>query len=243
VLGRLLREFAVTIAVAILISGAVSLTLTPMLASRFLRAGAERRGRVFEASERAFAALLRTYERTLDWSLRHRGLVLAAFALSLAATALLFTLVPKGFIPSEDTGRIIAFTEGPQDTSFEAMVQRQQQAGRDRRRESGRRGGDVHRGRRGSRRQPQQRSAVRAPEARAASARAPTRSVAELRPALARVAGLRVYPQVPASDLHRRLAVERPLYQYTLRSTDPATLYAWVPKLDSGCAGCPGSPT
>src|SRR6185436_1791798 len=76
ILGRLLREFAVTIAVAILISGVVSLTLTPMLASRFLRVGAERRGRVFAASERAFDAMLRVYERTLDWSLRRRGLVL-----------------------------------------------------------------------------------------------------------------------------------------------------------------------
>ena len=111
ILGRLLREFAVTIAVAILISGVVSLTLTPMLASRFLRVGAERRGRVFAASERAFDAMLRVYERTLDWSLRRRGLVLVAFVLTLLATGALLVLVPKGFIPSEDTGRIIAFTE------------------------------------------------------------------------------------------------------------------------------------
>jgi HAE1 family hydrophobic/amphiphilic exporter-1 len=238
VLGRLLREFAVTIAVAILISGVVSLTLTPMLASRFLRAGAERRGRVFEASERAFAALLRTYERTLDWSLRHRGLVLAAFALSLAATAVVFALVPKGFIPSEDTGRIIAFTEGPQDTSFEAMVQRQQQAaaivaanpaveavmstaG------AGGPGGSRNSGLLFVRLKP------RGERPRA------DQVVAELRPALARVAGLRVYPQVPAS-ISIGGSLSSGLYQYTLRSTDPATLYAWVPKLDERLRRVPG---
>jgi hydrophobic/amphiphilic exporter-1 (mainly G- bacteria), HAE1 family len=115
ILGRLLREFAVTIAVAILISGVVSLTLTPMLASRFLRAGAERHGPLFATSERAFEAMLDAYRVTLDWSLRRRGLVLALFGASLAATAVLFALIPKGFIPSEDTGRIVAFTEGPQE--------------------------------------------------------------------------------------------------------------------------------
>jgi HAE1 family hydrophobic/amphiphilic exporter-1 len=123
ILGRLLREFAVTIAAAILLSGVISLTLTPMLASRFLRPGAERRGRLLTASERAFAWMAAGYRWTLDWSLRHRRAVVCLFVASLAVTAFLFAVVPKGFIPSEDTSRIVGFTEGPQDVSFEAMAE------------------------------------------------------------------------------------------------------------------------
>ena len=238
ILGRLLREFAVTIAVAILISGAVSLTLTPMLASRFLKAGAERRGQIFQASERAFEAMLGAYRRTLDWSLRRRGLVLIVFALSLAATAGLLVLIPKGFIPSEDTGRIVAFTEGPQDTSFEAMVERQQQAaavvaanpaveavmstaG------AGGPGGSRNSGLLFVRLKP------RGERKRA------DQVVAELRPALARVPGIRVYPQVPAS-ISIGGSLSSGLYQYTLRSADPATLYAWAPRVEERLRRVPG---
>jgi HAE1 family hydrophobic/amphiphilic exporter-1 len=238
ILGRLLREFAVTIAVAILISGAVSLTLTPMLASRFLRAGAERRGRIFAASERVFDAMLRGYEVTLDWGLRRRGLVLAFFVVSLLATAVLFALIPKGFIPSEDTGRIVAFTEGPQDTSFEAMTQRQQQAAAiiaanpavAAVMSTAGAGGPL--GNRNSglifvRLKP------RGERPRA------DQVVAELRPALARVTGLRVYPQVPAS-ISIGGSLSSGLYQYTLRSTDPATLYASVPRVEERLRRVPG---
>jgi HAE1 family hydrophobic/amphiphilic exporter-1 len=125
ILGRLLREFAVTIAVAILISALVSLTLTPMLASRFLRPSGARRGRLYRASERTFERLRQGYERTLHWSLQHRRWVLASFVLSLVATAWLFVAVPKGFIPSGDTGQLAGFTEASQDTSFESMVRHQ----------------------------------------------------------------------------------------------------------------------
>jgi HAE1 family hydrophobic/amphiphilic exporter-1 len=126
ILGRLLREFAVTIAMAILISGFVSLTLTPMLASRFLRPGAEQRGRVFRATERGFEALLGVYRWTLDWSLGHRGIVMLAFVASLVLTGLIFTVIRTGFVPSADTGQVIAMTEGPQDISFEGMARAQQ---------------------------------------------------------------------------------------------------------------------
>ncbi|MGH7268498.1 MAG: efflux RND transporter permease subunit [Candidatus Rokuibacteriota bacterium] len=127
ILGRLMREFAVTIAVAILISGIVSLTLTPMLASRFLRAAgaAAGRGRLFRASERAFERLIMLYDRTLVWSLRHRPVVLAGFLLTLVGTAVMLVVIPKGFIPSPDTGQIFGYTEGAQDVSFEAMVRHQ----------------------------------------------------------------------------------------------------------------------
>jgi hydrophobic/amphiphilic exporter-1 (mainly G- bacteria), HAE1 family len=125
--GRLLHEFAVTIAAAILVSGFVSLTLTPMLCSRFLRPPAEQHhGRFYAASERAFDALRDAYRRSLDVVLRHRGATLAASGVLLVATVWLFVVMPKGFLPSEDTGQAFGFTEAAQGISFESMARHQQ---------------------------------------------------------------------------------------------------------------------
>jgi HAE1 family hydrophobic/amphiphilic exporter-1 len=125
--GRLLHEFAVTIAAAILVSGVVSLTLTPMLCSRFLKPPAEQHhGRLYAASERAFQGLFGAYRRSLDVVLRHRRATMVASGVLLVATAWLFVVIPKGFLPSEDTGQIFAFTEAAQGISFEAMGQHQQ---------------------------------------------------------------------------------------------------------------------
>jgi HAE1 family hydrophobic/amphiphilic exporter-1 len=128
VIGRLLHEFAITIGVAILVSGFVSLSLTPMLCSRFLRPPSTRRhGRLYAASERFFDAMRDAYACTLQWILRHRPLTMAVFVALLAGTAYLFVVIPKGFLPSEDTGRIFGFTEAAQDISFEAMATHQQE--------------------------------------------------------------------------------------------------------------------
>jgi HAE1 family hydrophobic/amphiphilic exporter-1 len=122
ILGRLFHEFAVTICVAILISGFVSLSLTPMLCSRFLRPPSEQRhGRLYAASERFFDALLRLYERSLQWVLHHRLSTMLASLLILVATAYLFVQVPKGFIPDEDQSAIFGITEAVQGASFEEM--------------------------------------------------------------------------------------------------------------------------
>ncbi len=126
IMGRLLHEFAVTIGMAILISGVVALTLTPMLASRFIRPhGSERHGRFYLASERLFTAMLTCYERTLTKALHHRGLVMLVSALLLAVTVVLFLLMPKGFLPSEDTGMVFSFTEAQQGISFDSMAEHQ----------------------------------------------------------------------------------------------------------------------
>jgi HAE1 family hydrophobic/amphiphilic exporter-1 len=129
-IGRLFEEFAVTIGVAILVSGFVSLTLTPMLCSRWLKphTGTERHGRFYLAIERAWVASLRWYERTLGWVMRHRRLALAFSALILVGTVILFRVVPKGFIPSEDTGQLYATTETAEGTSYDAMVEHQRAA-------------------------------------------------------------------------------------------------------------------
>src|SRR5467141_2665484 len=125
-IGRLFNEFAVTIGIAILVSGFVSLTLTPMLCSRFLRPSRdERHGRFYEASERVYQRVLGAYQRTLVWVMDHRPASLAFSAAILLGTAGLFVLVPKGFIPTEDTGTIQGSTETLEGSSYDAMVDHQ----------------------------------------------------------------------------------------------------------------------
>ncbi len=126
IMGRLFREFSITIVSAILLSGLVSLTLTPMLCSRFLRPVARgRHGKVYRASERGFEAMYRAYERSLHWVLRHRLAILAINAIILLATLWLLVVVPKGFIPDEDNSQIFTVTETAQGTAFPALVRRQ----------------------------------------------------------------------------------------------------------------------
>ena len=126
ILGRLLHEFAVTISVAILVSGLVSLSLTPMLCSRFLRAAKdERHGTLWTMFERFFDGLLRVYDRTLQVTLRHKLATMAVSVAVLVATVYLFMAIPKGFLPDEDQGQIFIFTEGPQGISFDNMVEHQ----------------------------------------------------------------------------------------------------------------------
>jgi len=126
ILGRLLHEFAVTISVAILISGFVSLSLTPMLCSRFLRPyGEERHGRFYMTLERFFNKMLGAYEWSLKIVLRHKLATMAVTGLTLIITVYMFVTIPKGFLPSEDTGQIFAFTEAQQGISFDSMVKHQ----------------------------------------------------------------------------------------------------------------------
>src|SRR6185436_10781020 len=128
ILGRLLHEFAVTIIAAVLISGFVSLTLTPMMCSRILKPhGAnQRHGRLYMAFEHGFDAWKNAYDVTLRWTLRHQRVVMIAFLAICVATGVLFARAPKGFLPSEDSGQLFCFVEGPQDASFEAMIGLQQ---------------------------------------------------------------------------------------------------------------------
>ena len=127
IIGRLFREFAITIGAAILVSGFVSLTLTPMLCSRLLKApSTEKHGKLFFATERLFASALRGYERSLGWVMKHRPLTLAFSVVILVATGVLFTVVPKGLFPPDDNGFLSGTTEAAQGTSFPEMVRLQQ---------------------------------------------------------------------------------------------------------------------
>ncbi|HVN07190.1 MAG TPA: efflux RND transporter permease subunit [Bryobacteraceae bacterium] len=126
ILGRLFKEFAVTICAAILISGFVSVTLTPMLCSRFLRVKhVSERGALYRATERFFDGMLRFYDRTLQVVLRYRPATMVVFFAILAGTGWLFVKIPKGFIPDQDTDQIFVVTEAAQGTSFEQMKQYQ----------------------------------------------------------------------------------------------------------------------
>jgi HAE1 family hydrophobic/amphiphilic exporter-1 len=130
VIGLLFHEFAVVVALSILVSAFVSLTLVPMLASRFLTDEGHKKppGLVVRSFERGFDALLAGYSRTLDMALRHRRVVLVIALLTFVATAWLFTIIPKGFFPEEDIGQIQCSTEAGEDTSFPEMVRLQERA-------------------------------------------------------------------------------------------------------------------
>ena len=132
VIGLLFHEFVVIVSLAIIVSAFVSLTLVPMLASRFLsdEAHKKRPGALVRSFERGFNALLRGYTRSLDLALRHRRFVLFVALSTLVATALLFMTIPKGFFPEEDIGQISVSTEASEDTSFPAMVQLQDRVAR-----------------------------------------------------------------------------------------------------------------
>jgi HAE1 family hydrophobic/amphiphilic exporter-1 len=232
-LGRLFHEFAIVISVSILISGFVSLTLTPMMASRFLRPqhGA-RHGRVYMATERAFQHSLRFYERTLLWVMDHRRTALAFSAAILVVTVVLWGLVPKGFIPSEDTGQLTGTTEAAEGTSFDAMVRNQQQVAAILSRDpnvagfmssvgAGGPGGIGNQGRLVIRLKPR--------HDRPMSADQVARS---LTPKLNAVPGMRVFVQNPPPvRIGSRFAKSQ--YQFTLQGTDLVSLYANATKLEA----------
>jgi multidrug efflux pump len=128
IVGRLFREFAITLSVTILVSAVVSLTLTPMMCSRLLKHKPEsEQGRLFHASERAFERIIEFYGRTLQWVLKHQTATLAVAIGTLVLTVLLYIVVPKGFFPVQDTGIIQGISQAPQSISFPAMAARQRQ--------------------------------------------------------------------------------------------------------------------
>jgi multidrug efflux pump len=128
IVGRLFREFAVTLSVAIAVSMVVSLTTTPMMCAKLLRPErGQRHGRLFRISEQAFEHLLRMYARGLRWVLHHRRLTLAVTLVTIGINVYLFVVVPKGFFPQQDTGRLVGSIQGAQDVSFQAMRQKFEQ--------------------------------------------------------------------------------------------------------------------
>ncbi len=240
IVGRLLHEFAVTICAAILVSGVVSLTLTPMLCSRYLsHARQDGHGRIFRLFERFFAAWLKIYETTLRAAMAHPRTVLLGFIATVVLSTVLFSSIPKGFLPSGDSGQITASTEGAQDTSFAAMVERQRAVAAIIAQDPNVRsfmssvggGGPRATGNTGSLNlilKPRNERALSADEI-----------IQELRPKLAAVPGIRVYMQNPPAI---RIGGQQTssLYQYTLQSTDLKELYHWTEVLLGEIRQLPG---
>ena len=238
VLGRLFREFSVTICVAILISGVVSVTLTPMLCSRFLKkpkhhgdgatGHASGGSRFAAATERDFEALLNGYDRTLQIVLRHRGATMVASGVVLVLTAVLFVVVPKGFIPDQDTDQLAVTTEAAQGTSYDKLVEYQDAGRRHHPRRSERRGARVDdRRQRGQHaRRPEPRPDRRAPQAaQRAEGAGERRSSRSCGPQLADVAGMQVFLQNPPT-IRIGGQVSKSLYQFSMQSPDRDALYA-----------------
>jgi HAE1 family hydrophobic/amphiphilic exporter-1 len=227
-IGRLFREFAVTIAIAILVSGFVSLTLTPMLCSRFLRPSRDaRHGRFYEATERAYQRVLGAYERSLARVMDHRPATLAFSGLILAGTVLLFVLVPKGFIPTEDTGSISGTTETVEGSSFDAMREHQLAVADVLRHDPNIEhfmasvgGGTMNQGRVIIHLKP---LGQRLPAERV---------IQELTPKLAAIPGIRTYLQIPPA-IRVGGRPTKTQYQFTLQGADIETLYASAARLES----------
>ena len=233
-LGRLLHEFAVTIVVAVLVSGFVSLTLTPMMCSRFVHSErGKKHGNIYNAFERFFDRLRGGYDRTLQMVMRHRGVTMLVSLAIFVATVILFVVIPKGFFPDEDTGRIVVTTEAAQDISFDAMREHQLAAmkivaadpnvdgfisvvG----------GGTMNNGR----------MFFRLKEKRKLNA---NQIIQELRVKFAQMPGLNVYlrnpPVIPIGGMQ-----SKGLYQYSLQDTDVQELFHWAPILTDKLKQQPG---
>src|SRR6266481_448170 len=128
IVGRLFREFAITLSIAVVVSAGVSLTLTPMMCARLLRPQSKYHpGRLYLITERFFKGMLDAYDSGLRWVLQHQVFVLAIALITLVATIWLYLIVPKGLLPQQDTGLILGITDTAQTISFKAMVERQRQ--------------------------------------------------------------------------------------------------------------------
>ena len=240
IVGRLLHEFAVTIAVAVLISGFVSLSLTPMLCSKMLRpAGQKKHGRAYQTSERFFLGMHSGYERSLQWVLHHRRSTLMVTILFLAGVIYLYAVMPKGFLPSGDTGQITGSTETAQGTSFQSMVVYQKKVTQIVQKDPnidvvmsrvGGGGGSSSSNTGGLmvRLKPRGERSKNADEI-----------IQELRPKLATIPGINVYMQNPP-PIRVGGYQTKSQYQYALQGPDIGELYRYAPVLEAKLKDLPG---
>lgn len=239
IVGRLFREFAVTLSVTILVSAIVSLTLTPMMCAKLLHHTLpEQHGRLYRASEWAFDLVIRVYGRTLTWVLRHQTLTLLVALATLAATIQLYLITPKGFFPVQDTGVILGISEAPQEASFEVMAERQLALNRaileDEAVESlssfiGIDGTNttLNSGRIQINLKPLEERQISASDV-----------IRRLQPRLAQVDGIRLFMQ-PVQDLTVETRVSRTQYQYSLEDPDSRELAEWAPRFVSRLQSLP----
>ena len=235
-LGRLLHEFAVTIICAVLVSGFVSLSLTPMMCSRFVHSVREQKhGWLYNLFENFFGAVHQGYERTLRTAMKHHRITLAVAIATFVATGYLFGVIPKGFFPDEDTGQIFAITEGAQDISFDAIKEHQQQAAQIVAADTNVAaymssvgvGGSTVSGNQG-------RIFMRLKD-RSERQLSANQIIQELRVKLAKLPGYNVFLQNPPL-IRVGGALTKALYQFSLQDTDTKELFSWSPVLQQKIA-------
>jgi hydrophobic/amphiphilic exporter-1 (mainly G- bacteria), HAE1 family len=231
IIGRLFREFAVTTTMCIAVSAFIALTLTPMMASRFLRSKREERhGRFYEFTERGFARMLKAYETGLDAVLRHQFATLCVFLATLAVTVYLFVIIPKGFFPQQDVGMITGISEAGQDVSFAEMMRRQQALGDVISKDPavatyamalgvGGSTSTLNNGRFFITLKPRRERDASAGEV-----------IARLRPQLEKVEGARLFLQA-SQDVNIGGRLARTQFQYTLQDANINELNEWAPKV------------
>ncbi|MDR3531832.1 MAG: efflux RND transporter permease subunit [Rhodopila sp.] len=230
IIGRLFREFAISVSITIAVSALVSLTLTPMMCSRFLSPEAHRHGRIYNLIEGMFERMIRFYERTLDMALRFRFITLMVFVATVTLTVVLYIVIPKGFFPTQDTGIMIGVTVAAQDSSFDQMARLQRKAN------------DVvmH--------DPAVATVVSAIGAGTAGQTASdgrmyitlkpwdqrtsniTQVIARLDREMQAISGIRLFLQ-PVQDVRVGARLGRTQYQYTLQDSNQDELNQWAPKI------------
>ena len=231
IIGRLFREFAVTVTLCIAVSAFVALTLTPMMASRFLqpiRNGGH--GRLYRLSERGFERLLGAYERGLDFVLRHQFVTLLVFLATVAATVHLFMTIPKGFFPQQDTGLITGVSEAGQDVSFAEMMRRQEALGEIIGRDPAVATYAMAIGTSGSTQTLNTGRFYITLKPRNERDVSAFQVIARLRPQLEKVEGAKLFLQV-AQDVTVGGRISRTQFQYTLQDANPDELNEWAPRI------------
>jgi multidrug efflux pump len=231
IVGRLFREFAITLSAAVVVSAIVSLTLTPMMCARLLKPeDKSKHGRFYLATDGMFQGLIGAYDRSLQWVLRHQTFTFAVAIVTMVATVWLYVIVPKGLLPEQDTGLIVGVTDSAQSISFKSMVERQRAIAEIARRDpdvvsvasfvgAGTVNATVNSGRLYINLKPR--------DSRKASANA---IMDRLRAATESVEGISLFMQA-AQDVQIDSRVSRTQYQYTLQDADVVELSEWAPKL------------
>jgi multidrug efflux pump len=231
IVGRLFREFAVTLAVTIVISALVSLTLTPMMAARLLKDPKKvKHGRVYQSTERAYERVIEWYGTTLRWVLKHQTITLLATVAALALTVYLYVIVPKGFFPVQDTGVILGISEGPENVSFTSMAERQQKLAQVILKDADVASLSSFIGIDGT--NTTQNSGRIQINLKPHEDRSDTASdiIRRLQPELAKVEGITLYMQ-PVQDLTVEDRVSRTQYQYSLEDADATELNDWSSRI------------
>src|SRR5262249_26080330 len=230
IIGRLFREFALTVTASIAVSAVVSLTLAPMMASRFMRAQSHEHGRLYRPIEGFFDAMLAGYRPTLEVALRHQRTTLAVFFATMALTVVMFLEIPKGFFPIQDTGVVVGFSEAAQEVSPKEMARLLHEIGEIVRQDPDVQAFGSATGNTGGAQTTNTGRVFISLKPRSERTLTASQVIDRLRPQLAKVMGVTVFLQ-PAQDITVGGRISRGQFQYTLQDANIAELNEWSQKM------------